>query len=1464
VVHVPDSGEPEIIADSTNETPGEVSEAGAEFEADKFSTYTLVVHTDHTRSDNIWYFNVDENYNVTEMKGTLPSFSSIGTISSGGSIAAIFDTEGLDDGKRELPRKIRVRYGAVAGAEVGMAIDVYKNPKANNPVGDDDPIASSEYDSDARVVVPKAVSNTYYKAYYEHTIAIPESASEYISKGDTYSIVCRIDCAGTDNKIELFAVSVSDGEKGGTGFYQQSSGGSFVGLNFVGLNNVMSLKSEQVVSGDNSDFKGTINLTPSGDHFLETDGEESRRTEILTASLSDGSSRNIYYKSSNTGVVTVSPDNGYPSDEVTITAVAPGAAEITAEIRDNNNQVVKSTTHKVYVLSVALKNSDNTVVDKLEYSKAKDGVKPNSVVVNCGDDLIEDTHYKLTYSNNGAVGTATVTIKGKKKTDYEGFETTRTYTIEPRHFSTKDDFSFSNWELEESKTGVSLIERKAILLDSVGMTTLTYGSDYTASVKIQTSDTNGNYDFSKGIPCTIHISAGSTGNYTFGNDNVGIDLSDKIWSTVDLNVAISSIDLNSTYNYTYNGKDKEPTVTEFRTKMGGGEEKVVTLPAEAYRSLSDNSGWITYTNNVNANTNSSEKSVATVNGRSIVVSDGDSSSRIVSFTGSSSTSFEILPAETFEISDLEFSDDIDVVSNTSDNRSVYYTGSEIKPSVVVKSGGEELTEGEDYTIKSYTNNRYVTTADSPATVTVEGKGNYAGVTESQDFSILPLSLNDFDAVNTRGTVRDTNKIEKKYNGSQISIRMGETESALTSSNPADFIAYYTLGNGGKIYLTTNDCQTFEYYQGNNKVDAPEETGDYQLVIKPKEGHSYLDSATSLSVPVAVVSRSLSDSTVTWYVQKQIGDTTKTYNVSKAKDGRYSVNFEGAVEYDGTDIKMTTSDAHAGGVWGTDSALSRANKTLVSGTDFDISYDNNINASGGQGYTAKIILTGKNAYDKSSLEIFFTIEKRNIKNRDIQFIRNYGSNKAGVTIRDTQLNKDLIENTDYTLESRPASDPTGESTVEITGKGDYRGTVTKTYTYGTDLTKTLAANNLDGAATDKVYVTPKTGTTATRDGDTKTFNITYNGSAPEFQLTHVGYEKTAGTNYVLEEGAEKDYTISYYKSNDGTSSAINNGNWSTSTVSDTDRKNPGTYKAVVTGTSVSSDSVECYYNEYEFYYTINKGKWDYSQVKVEDKKYTIGTVESNNVYPYVPGILGNSGGLKEELEKELTYNNEENTVDKLGEKISIQSIDICKGTSITEDSTPIFSSINGIPVNSGQLDVGETYSLRIQLKDPANYTWTKDQSITLPFQIAPCVLDKAMVDKNANAEVTAIQGVLSGFQSNGNYYTIETTLGDEGGRTSRTYDGKAHTGTITKYPTITLCNNSWNTIQSFGAIGETNFQVEYDTTGVTESQVQYSPWTETSGSYTATNVGKYKATIKPDGNSSIVKGSGIDLTYTISN
>lgn len=112
------------------------------------------------------------------------------------------------------------------------------------------------------------------------------------------------------------------------------------------------------------------------------------------------------------------------------------------------------------------------------------------------------------------------------------------------------------------------------------------------------------------------------------------------------------------------------------------------------------------------------------------------------------------------------------------------------------------------------------------------------------------------------------------------------------------------------------------------------------------------------------------------------------------------------------------------------------KTLVSGTDYTVSYSNNVNVG-----KATVTVTGKGTYSGTKTENF-TINAKSLSNLTFSSIsdQNYTGTAIvpAVTIKDGS--KTLIKDTDYTV-AYSNNVNIGKATVTITGKSNYTGTKT---------------------------------------------------------------------------------------------------------------------------------------------------------------------------------------------------------------------------------------------------------------------------------------------------------------------------------------------------------------------------------------------------------------------------------------
>ena len=113
--------------------------------------------------------------------------------------------------------------------------------------------------------------------------------------------------------------------------------------------------------------------------------------------------------------------------------------------------------------------------------------------------------------------------------------------------------------------------------------------------------------------------------------------------------------------------------------------------------------------------------------------------------------------------------------------------------------------------------------------------------------------------------------------------------------------------------------------------------------------------------------------------------------------------------------------------------------LTEGEDFEVSYSNNVNAG-----KATVTLTGIGSYYGSSVTLNFTIDRKALKASNAtlartEYVANGTLRKPAVTVKDGT--KTLVKGTDYTV-SYSNNKVAGLAKATITGKGNYKGTVTK--------------------------------------------------------------------------------------------------------------------------------------------------------------------------------------------------------------------------------------------------------------------------------------------------------------------------------------------------------------------------------------------------------------------------------------
>ncbi|MCD7893246.1 MAG: L,D-transpeptidase family protein [Erysipelotrichaceae bacterium] len=493
----------------------------------------------------------------------------------------------------------------------------------------------------------------------------------------------------------------------------------------------------------------------------------------------------------------------------------------------------------------------------------------------------------------------------------------------------------------------------------------------------------------------------------------------------------------------------------------------------------------------------------------------------------------------------------------------------------------------------------------------------------------------------------------------------------------------------------------------------------------------------------------------------------------------------------------SSYTYTGGTIKPDVTVVYGSTTLTKDTNYTLSYINNTNVG-----TATITITGIGDYTDTYTKTF-EITTKSIANftatlSTSSYTYDGTAKKPTVTVKDANGNI-LVNGTDYMV---TYSDNTkiGTATVKITGKGNYTGTITKTFTINsiniTNFTATLSKTSYtyDGSA--------KKPTVTVKDANGKTL--------------------TKGT----------DYSVSYK----------NNTNAGTATVTIT---GIGNYSSTLTKTfTINTKSIS------KFTATLSKTSYTYTgssiktTVTVKDasgNKLVSGTDFSvsykNNTSVgtatvTIKGIGNYSGSLTKTFK--ITKRSLSNCTVSLSTTSYTYNGSTRKPTvTVKNGSTTISSSNYTVTYASGRKNVG-TYKVTIKGKGNCSGTVTKTFTIKAKsissFSASLSTSTYTYDGKTKKPSVTVKNGSSKLSSSN---YTVTYASGRKNvGSYKVTIKGKGnYTGTITKTFKINPVKTSIKSLTK----GEYAFTVKWTkkTTQVTGYQIQYSTSSSFSNATTKT-------------------------------
>lgn len=457
--------------------------------------------------------------------------------------------------------------------------------------------------------------------------------------------------------------------------------------------------------------------------------------------------------------------------------------------------------------------------------------------------------------------------------------------------------------------------------------------------------------------------------------------------------------------------------------------------------------------------------------KAIAVKDDCTDSEIVSITFLLNDEHANTPEDWEDVSDedkLIFGDSANNVPDALWLTGVYdqdYTGSAITmPNLRVYNNKTLLKVNTDYTVK-YKNNIKAGTA----TVTITGKGNYAG-TISKEFKINKLSLGDGNQNSENLKIPNialsfNNKVQKGtttvtylINGKAVTLKKGTDFTYEYSTSEYDY------KNAGTHIVRIIGKGNYEGSASFEEIIEP--IGGKKIISKMKFLPVGTLSATGDALMPDVVIKDGSYTLVKgtdYELEWQNNVLPGTANVIVTGKGNYSgtkvVTFrisaisisKATVTGIGTKPYTGTATEQSDYVLKYKKDRKSEEETLVEGTDFTVSYSNNVNA----GNKAQIIFTGKNRFS-GTLKKTYTITPRAISDENIStedgVIYKKGGAKPDVAVIVDGVT--LKEGIDYTLSysnnNKVHEDISINTTrnpaprVKIKGKGNYSGQFTRSF------------------------------------------------------------------------------------------------------------------------------------------------------------------------------------------------------------------------------------------------------------------------------------------------------------------------------------------------------------------------------------------------------------------------------------
>lgn len=356
-----------------------------------------------------------------------------------------------------------------------------------------------------------------------------------------------------------------------------------------------------------------------------------------------------------------------------------------------------------------------------------------------------------------------------------------------------------------------------------------------------------------------------------------------------------------------------------------------------------------------------------------------------------------------------------------------YTGKAQTQSITVKYGNKTLKNGKDYTV-SYQNNINAGTAY----VIIKGKGSYSG-TVKRSFTIKSA------VIYKQCTFY---KIASQYyTGTQIKPVPNIKNGTTVLKNGTDFtLTYQNNVNKGtaKVYIKGKGNYTGSCSQSFTISARPVSTLKISVPSVTYNGKAQKPAVTVKYNNYTF--KNGTDYTLSYKNNTKIGTATVTVTGKGKLSGTRSVTFKiNAKPIKNAVITYNNSLTYNGSALSPAVTVKYGNATLKKNTDYTVAYSDNVNAG-----TGTITITGKGIYG-GSVKKTFTIKTLGISATAVSGTGNkVYTGSALKPVPAVKVGGRTLKNgTDFTISYKNNTEP-GTATLTVTGKGNYSGSVSKTF------------------------------------------------------------------------------------------------------------------------------------------------------------------------------------------------------------------------------------------------------------------------------------------------------------------------------------------------------------------------------------------------------------------------------------